>query len=312
MPDIGPKFPSAPLFVFEMANNHNGSVEHGKSIIRAMQQVSEGFFPRFSFAVKLQYRDRDTLLRPEVQARQDVHYIKRFADTALNWGEYEQLRAEIHAAGMLAICTPFDEVSVGKIVEHGFDYIKVPSCYATDVALLKLVAQTGLSTIISCGGVEEMYFTILERIAHRIVTSGAECAVLHCVSSYPAYPEDLNLSQITYLRHRFKNSLRVGYSGHEEPGRLLPVALAAALGATIFERHVGIPTVTHRLNGYSSTPDQVLEWLRIAECAFEMLAPEYSNRRVVSYKETAALRDLQSLRRFFSNLLPTTPTKDPQ
>lgn len=311
MPNIGPKFPSAPLFVFEMANNHNGSVEHGKSIIRAMQQISEGF-SRFSFAVKLQYRDRDTLLRPEVQARHDVHYIKRFTDTALDWGEYEQLRAEIHAAGMLAICTPFDEVSVGKIVEHGFDYIKVPSCYATDTALLEAVVQTGLSAIISLGGVEEMCFPLLENVARRIAASGAECAVLHCVSSYPAYPEDLNLSQITYLQHRFNNLLRVGYSGHEEPGRLLPVALAAALGATIFERHVGIPTSTHRLNRYSSTPDQVLEWLRTAECAFEMLAPEYSKQRVVSYKETAALRDLQSLHRFLSNLLPTTPTKDPQ
>lgn len=48
---------SKPLFVFEMANNHQGDIEHGKNIIRAMRQASAPFVDRFDFAVKFQYRD---------------------------------------------------------------------------------------------------------------------------------------------------------------------------------------------------------------------------------------------------------------
>jgi len=43
------------LFVFEMANNHQGSVEHGKEVIRQMREASAGL--PYHFAFKLQYRN---------------------------------------------------------------------------------------------------------------------------------------------------------------------------------------------------------------------------------------------------------------
>jgi hypothetical protein len=53
-----------PLFIFEMANNHMGSVEHGCKIVQAMREATEGF--PFHFAVKLQYRDIDSFIHPAV------------------------------------------------------------------------------------------------------------------------------------------------------------------------------------------------------------------------------------------------------
>ena len=54
-----------PLFIFEMANNHMGSVEHGLRIVRAMREVSKDF--PFNFGIKLQYRDIDTFIHPDYQ-----------------------------------------------------------------------------------------------------------------------------------------------------------------------------------------------------------------------------------------------------
>ncbi len=43
------------LFIFEMANSHQGSVEHGKDIIHEMGKIARKY--NIKAAVKLQYRN---------------------------------------------------------------------------------------------------------------------------------------------------------------------------------------------------------------------------------------------------------------
>src|SRR5260370_36510291 len=74
---------SRPLFIFEMANNHMGSVEHGLRIVKAMHDAAKDF--PFSFAVKLQYRDIDTFIHPDYQVRPHLKFVKRFSHTRLSW-----------------------------------------------------------------------------------------------------------------------------------------------------------------------------------------------------------------------------------
>ena len=57
---------------------------------------------------------------------------------------------------------------------------------------------------------------------------------MHCVSSYPANPKDLNLRVINTIRERYK--CLVGYSGHETG--LSTTYAAVAMGAKIIERHI--------------------------------------------------------------------------
>ena len=54
----------------------------------------------------------------------------------------------------------------------------------------------------------------------------------------------------------------IGWSTHEPPADTAQVMIAAALGAQMFERHVGLETDTIKLNAYSSTPEQVDAWIR--------------------------------------------------
>jgi hypothetical protein len=46
------------------------------------------------------------------------------------------------------------------------------------------------------------------------------------------------------------------------------VRMTVAKGATVFEKHVGVPTDAFALNSYSATPEQVHAWLRAAQSAF--------------------------------------------
>ena len=63
---------------------------------------------------------------------------------------------------------------------------------------------------------------------------GADFALLHCNSAYPAPLADLNLSCIKTLKDRY--DCEVGYSGHEF--RLGTTVAAVYLGASILERHI--------------------------------------------------------------------------
>ena len=62
---------------------------------------------------------------------------------------------------------------------------------------------------------------------------GAQFALLHCNSTYPAAFEDINLRFMDQLQ-RF--GVPVGYSGHERG--IAVSTVAAALGASIIERHI--------------------------------------------------------------------------
>ena len=67
------------LFIFEMANSHQGDVEHGKDIIRAMGRIARKY--NIKAAVKLQYRNLDNFIHPDYVGRTDVKHIPRFLCT---------------------------------------------------------------------------------------------------------------------------------------------------------------------------------------------------------------------------------------
>jgi len=67
--------------------------------------------------------------------------------------------------------------------------------------------------------------------------------------------------------------------------------LAAAKGASLFERHVGIATDKHKLNAYSSTPAQLRAWLDAWKSATVMAGG--SNRSPARPEEVDSLRSLK-------------------
>lgn len=274
-----------PLFIFEMANNHSGSVEHGLRIVKAMKEAAQGF--PFNFAVKLQYRDIDTFIHPDYKNRTDLKFVKRFSETRLSWDDYQRIKDAIDEAGMLAICTPWDEISVGKIEEHGYDFIKLPSCYLTDWPLLERVAQSSLPIIGSVAGIS---LQEIDKVVSFFHHRNRPLALMHCVGEYPTRDENLQLNQIALMKKRYPD-IEIGYSTHERPDNYDGVKIAIGFGATMFEKHVGVATDSIELNAYSATPEQVREWLRAAAGALAMCGVK-DQRYPFTALETSTLRDL--------------------
>jgi sialic acid synthase SpsE/mannose-6-phosphate isomerase-like protein (cupin superfamily) len=277
--------PSPYLFILEVANNHMGDVTHGKRIIQEMREACAGF--DFRFAMKLQYRHLPDFIHPDYRDRKDLKFVKRFSDTSLSWDDYRRLKDAIVDAGFLAICTPWDEASVDKIVEHGFDCLKIPSCYLTDWPLAEKIATTKLPLIIStaCESFEDIDRAVSFYL-HRMKLT----AIMHCVGEYPTADYNLQLNQIDLLKRRY-NNLEVGYSTHESPEQFDAVKIALAKGATVLEKHVGVPTERYPLNAYSANPAQVRRWLEAAHSAITMGGVK-SQRYEFSATERKTLGDL--------------------
>jgi len=275
-----------PLFIFEMANNHMGSVEHGIRIVDAMYEVSKDF--PFLFGVKLQYRDIDTFIHPDYKGRTDLKFVKRFSETRLQWDEYRRIKNAIEEKGFVSICTPWDEASVDKIEEHGYDFIKIPSCYWTDWPLLERVAKSSKPIIGSIAGVG---LPDVDKVVSFFRHRDRELCVMHCVGEYPTKDENLQLNQIDLLKKRYPD-LEIGYSTHERPDQHDAVKVAIGLGATVFEKHVGVETNTIKLNAYSANPEQVRGWLTAAQSAIAMCGAK-GERYPFTPEEAGTLRALQ-------------------
>jgi sialic acid synthase SpsE/quercetin dioxygenase-like cupin family protein len=243
------------LFVLDVANNHQGSVAHGVEIINGCADVVGKHGVRA--AIKFQFRDLPEFIHKEERANPTNKNVPRFLSTRLDWSQFAELVALVRERGLYAMCTPFDEASVDKIVDMRFDIIKIASCSARDWPLLERVAASGLPVIASTGGlIQEEVDDLVSFLQHR----GCDFALMHCVSIYPTPDEACNLGNIADFVQRYPGRT-IGWSTHEPPADTDQVMVAAALGAQMFERHVGVETDVIKLNAYSATPMQVDAWL---------------------------------------------------
>jgi sialic acid synthase SpsE/mannose-6-phosphate isomerase-like protein (cupin superfamily) len=275
------------LFTLEMANNHQGSVEHGKKIIRAMGELVSEF--NLKASVKLQFRDLNTFIHPHYRDRQDVKHIPRFISTELKKEDFKELVAEVKANGMYSMATPFDEASVALIKELDIDIVKVASCSALDWPLLEAVAQAGKPTIISVGGLS---LPEVDRVVSFFEHKGVNFAIMHCVAVYPTPAEAMFLKQIDIFKKRYPKHT-IGFSTHETPDNTAMIGLAYAKGARIFEKHVGVATDTISLNAYSANPEQTKAWVEAYVIAKNACGEEQKERPISDAERT----DLKSLAR---------------
>lgn len=272
------------LFVFDLANNHQGSVEHAQRVIREVGDVAAANGVRG--ALKFQFRELDTFVHQAHRQGSSNKHIPRFLATRLPPAAYGELAATVTEAGMLTVSTPFDEPSVALCEQLDIAVLKVASSSATDWPLLERIAETNKPVIVSTGGLSAKQIDdLVSFLQHRRTAF----AIMHCVSIYPTPVQDLQLNQIGFLCRRYPDAV-IGFSTHEAPDDTDPVQVAIAQGARILERHVGIPTEETSLNAYSSTPAQIDRWIKAALKARVMCGS--TTRPASPPAETAALQSL--------------------
>jgi len=244
------------LFIFEMANNHQGSVEHGKSIIDSIATIVQN--NNIKAAVKLQFRHYDTFIHPDMITDRNNPKVQRFLSTRLSDEEHMELCNRIREHGMQVMVTPFDERSIELTRKCNVDILKIGSPSLYDFKLLEAVASENKPVIFSSGGCDQTHIDKLYNFfKHRFV----DFAIMHCVSIYPTPNEKMNLATIENFKKRYSD-VEIGFSTHEHPDNLEPIKIAYSLGARMYEKHVGLPTESISLNKYSTNPEQTDKWVK--------------------------------------------------
>ena len=223
-----------PFIIAEMSGNHNQSLERAFAIVDAAAAAG-------AHALKLQTYTADTMtldidtgdfvitdLKSLWHGR-NLYDLYREAHTPWDW--HKPIFERARKLGMVPLSTPFDDTAVDFLESLDAAVYKIASFENTDLPLIRRVARTGKPMIISTG------MASVTEIGEAVQTAReAGCKdliLLKCTSTYPATPENTNISTIPNLRTTF--GVEVGLSDHTMG---VGVAVASvALGATVIEKH---------------------------------------------------------------------------
>jgi N-acetylneuraminate synthase len=272
------------LFIFEMANNHQGSLGHGLLIIDEMAKIRDKY--NINSAMKFQYRELNSFVHDDYKNRDDVKHIPRFMSTRISDEQFDIMVSRVKELGIKSISTPFDEISVDKCSAQNLDIIKIASCSADDWPLLEKVSNSGKPVIISTGG---LIINEIDDLVSFFSHKGIDFALLHCVALYPSPNGSINMNFVDRLKKRYPE-IPIGFSGHEEPENYDIVKAAVSKQVRILERHVGVETDNIKLNAYSMNPSQVERWVKAALLAKSICGDD---TKVISKDEKESLLSLK-------------------
>lgn len=227
---IGPAH--APYVIAEMSANHNGNLQAALRIIEEARKAGAD-------AVKMQTYRPDTITLnsdlPDFQitgglwAGRTLYDLYEEAHTPWEW--HKPLFEHAQKVGITIFSSPFDSTAIDLLEDLNAPAYKIASFEAIDLPLIKYAASTGKPMIISTGMADES--EIGEAIAAAREGGCRQLAILHCVSGYPAPPEDYNLRTIPDMMAKF--GVITGLSDHTLDNT---TAIASvALGASIIEKH---------------------------------------------------------------------------
>lgn len=229
----------------EIGQNHNGSVDIAKLIVdlvaRPVRDEASDIDLRPMDAVKMTKRD----LKEELAASQMNRPYDSPNSFGRTYGEHraaleldDQAHLEVYnhakSLGLDVVETLCSKGCLSLLKLFTPDRLKVASRDLTNLPLLEAMAETRIPIILSTGmaGKQE-----LDNALEVITRYHDDIAILHCVSQYPTYPDNLNLRTITYLLKHYPQ-YTIGFSDHTI-GIAAP-AVAVGMGAKIIEKHITI------------------------------------------------------------------------
>lgn len=221
--------------IAEAGVNHNGSVDLACQLASIARSAGADAVKFQTFkaaklvtanAPKADYQRAST---PADESQYDMLRALELSDAS-----HVEILEHCRKIGILCLSSPFDEESADLLDALGVPAFKVPSGELTNLRLLAHVAGKGKPVILSTGMAN---LAEVERAVATIREAGnSSIVLLHCVTNYPAAPEDVNLRAMATMAQVFE--LPVGYSDHTIGNE---VAFAAvALGASVVEKHFTI------------------------------------------------------------------------
>ncbi|MBI1894809.1 MAG: N-acetylneuraminate synthase family protein [Candidatus Rokubacteria bacterium] len=276
------------MLVAEAGVNHEGDLTHAKRMVEKAAKAGAD-------AIKFQTYKTEQLLMSREKER--IAQRRKFE---LSNRQFRALAEHCKSWNIMFLSTPFDKESL-EFLNDLVPAFKISSLDFNNYHLIKCALRTGKPLIMSCGMSNDT--TIKGTLGFVREQTGQDfikrsITLLHCVSSYPAPYEEINLMSIPYLAERY--GLEVGYSDHAVG---INMSLAAvALGARIVEKHFTLDKEMagirdHRLSADPEDLKRLVEGIRQIEAALgkkgKEIAPAEKDSLYLMRRGLVAAADLE-------------------
>ena len=213
--------------VAEIGINHNGDLEIAKKLIDVAYSAGCDY-------VKFQKRHIDLVYSSEeldTPRQSPWGTTNREQKEGLEFGVIDYLEIDEYCKGKIRwFASPWDIVSMNFLEQFDIPFIKIPSALITNEGLISAKSPKQ-KFIISTGG------STTDQVENAIQIIGQDkiYGILHCTSTYPTKPDEVNMLAMIDLKNRYPWA-KVGFSNHY-PG-LNAMRMAATMGADMIEFHL--------------------------------------------------------------------------
>jgi len=227
----------APQIIAEVGTGHQGDLEKARALIEAAAQAGVE-------VVKFQHVLAREILHPRTGEVSlpggPTSLYEVFEDLERPIDFYRTLQKMCRANGVQFLCTPFGIESAADLINLGQSWFKIASPELNHHELLRFLSRPDFRLLLSTG---VSTLADIDETLRLVAEGGAEVALLHCVTAYPAPEEDYNLRVLVHLQGIF--GVPVGVSDHSQDPLLVP-ALAGIFDAPWVEKHF---TLSHADGG---------------------------------------------------------------
>ncbi len=221
-----------PVFIIAEAGiNHNGDLGIAKNLAEAAKSCGADCIKFQTFTVG----DLVVPCAPSAEYQKTSKAAKSqlamLKGLELSRDEFSQLAEYCKKKKIMFLSSPFDSGSAHFLNNLGVPAFKIGSGELTNTPFLSEVASFKRPVILSTG--MAFIWEVKEAVKAIFSAGNKDVILLHCVSSYPAEYDQVNLKAINTLADEF--GLLAGYSDHTM-GIEISVA-AVSMGACVIEKH---------------------------------------------------------------------------
>jgi N,N'-diacetyllegionaminate synthase len=222
------------FIIAEIGVNHNGDINLAKRLIDVSKDANAN-------AVKFQTFETEKLVQKnapkaeyqKINTNDSSSQFDMIKKLELSKNDFIELKKYAESKNIMFISTPFDVNSVILLDEIGVNIYKVGSGDCDNLILLSKIIKTQKPVIISTGMSD---FEEIQKIKNFMDRNNYQnkYIFLHCISSYPAPYEQMNMSCIKTLREKL--DVDIGFSDHTTDD--IAGIMAITYGAMCIEKHI--------------------------------------------------------------------------
>ena len=210
------------IVIAEPGSTHDGDIDKAKRLVDSAVAAGADVF-------KMQWwSDPDELAdqrRVDAVSSKDYRAIYHRYRVPYEW--LGTLQNYCRFRGIEFACTAYLAKDVKGIAPYT-SWLKLSSFEAEHGHLFQAAVASGRPLLVSTGMTDE---AAVKALHAKLTEAKVDFRLLHCVSSYPAPLDDLNLSVLSQPEYD-------GYSDHSDPVDTGTGALAVAAGADVIEAHI--------------------------------------------------------------------------